>query len=63
MDDSAKHLGENVKLLREGRGLTQAQIATIAGIPRATWGNMESGAANPTLAVLVPVATNFRRFT
>jgi len=56
MDDSAKHLGENVKLLREGRGLTQAQIATIAGIPRATWGNMESGAANPTLAVLVRVA-------
>jgi len=56
MDDSASNLGENVRVLREGRGLTQAQIAKVAGIPRATWGNMESGEANPTLAVLVRVA-------
>ncbi len=29
---------------------------SLAGIPRATWANLESGAANPTLAVLVGVA-------
>ena len=28
----------------------------MAGIPRATWANLESGAANPTLAVLIKVA-------
>jgi transcriptional regulator with XRE-family HTH domain len=50
------HLAENVRSLREQRGLTQQQIAKIAGIPRATWGNLESGAANPTLQVLTKVA-------
>ena len=50
------HLADNVKAIRETRGLSQQQIAKIAGIPRATWTNLESGAANPTLAVLVKVA-------
>ncbi|HEU0203694.1 MAG TPA: helix-turn-helix transcriptional regulator, partial [Burkholderiaceae bacterium] len=42
----------NVKQLREARGLSQEQMAKIAGLPRATWTHLESGAANPTLAVL-----------
>ena len=42
--------------LREARGLTQQQMAKLGGLPRATWANLESGAANPTLAVLVRVA-------
>ncbi len=48
----AARLGINVRALREARGLTQAQAARIAEVPRATWANLESGAANPTLAVL-----------
>jgi transcriptional regulator with XRE-family HTH domain len=55
-DDAAGHLGRNIAALREARGQTQQQIAQLAGIPRATWTNLESGAANPTLAVLVKVA-------
>src|SRR5438128_1970935 len=39
-----------------GGGRRQEQIARVAGIPRATWANLESGAANPTLAVLIKVA-------
>ena len=50
------HLGRNIQTLREARGRTQQQIARVAGIPRATWANLESGAANPTLAVLIKVA-------
>jgi XRE family transcriptional regulator, regulator of sulfur utilization len=50
------HLGQNIQTLRETRGQTQQQMAVRAGIPRATWANLESGAANPTLAVLVRVA-------
>jgi transcriptional regulator with XRE-family HTH domain len=49
-------LGANLVQLRESRGLTQEQIAKLAGVPRATWANLESGAANPTLAVLYRVA-------
>ena len=60
MNDVASRLGGNVRVLREGRSLTQAQMAKIAGLPRATWANLESGAANPTLAVLDRVATAFQ---
>lgn len=60
MDDVASRLGRNVKTLREARGLTQAQIAKLASLPRATWANLESGAANPTLSVLDRVATAFQ---
>jgi transcriptional regulator with XRE-family HTH domain len=52
MDDVAGRLGSNIAQLREGRGLTQLQMARMAGVPRATWAHLESGSANPTLAVL-----------
>jgi transcriptional regulator with XRE-family HTH domain len=53
---TTSHLADNVRTLREARGLTQQQIAKIAGIPRATWSHLESGEANPTLQVLIKVA-------
>ncbi|HEY4241594.1 MAG TPA: XRE family transcriptional regulator [Kofleriaceae bacterium] len=53
---TSDHLAGNISTLRAARGLTQHQIAKLAGIPRATWTHLESGAANPTLAVLVKVA-------
>jgi transcriptional regulator with XRE-family HTH domain len=57
MDDRvAANLGDNIRKLREARGLTQQQMSAAAGIPRPTWANLESGGANPTLAVLVKVA-------
>ena len=55
-DDIARRLAANVRQLREARRLTQQQMAKLAGIPRATWGHLETGAANPTLAVLDKVA-------
>ncbi|HEY0709462.1 MAG TPA: XRE family transcriptional regulator [Polyangia bacterium] len=55
-DDVAENLGRNIQALRVARGLSQHQIAKLGRIPRATWANLESGAANPTLAVLVSVA-------
>lgn len=55
-DSTARNLAANVRLLRETRGISQQQIARIAGIPRPTWANIESGDANPTLAVLTRVA-------
>ena len=50
--DAAARLAANVTQLRETRGLSQQQMAKLAGVPRATWANLESGNANPTLAVL-----------
>src|SRR5262245_64644969 len=56
MDDTGACLGHNVKTLRAARGFSQERAAALAGIPRATWATLESGAANPTIAVLVRVA-------
>lgn len=55
-EDVAAYLAENIRQLRDARGMSQAQLAKAAGIPRPTWTNLESGAANPTLAVLLKVA-------
>jgi len=54
------HLADNIKALRKSRGLSQQQIAKIAGVPRATWTHLESGGANPTLAVLIKVANGLQ---
>src|SRR6201995_6116834 len=56
MSTPTDHLADNIKAIREARGLSQQQIAKAAAIPRATWTHLESGAANPTLTVLVKVA-------
>jgi transcriptional regulator with XRE-family HTH domain len=52
----ARHIAQNVKQLRQSRGLTQEQLSRMSGVPRPTCSNLESGAANPTVAVLVKVA-------
>jgi transcriptional regulator with XRE-family HTH domain len=56
-DPLPARLAANIRTLRETRGLTQEQMAKLAGVPRATWGHLETGSANPTLAVLDKVAT------
>jgi transcriptional regulator with XRE-family HTH domain len=55
--DLPARLALNIRQLRESRDLTQEHMARLAGIPRATWGHLESGSGNPTLAVLDKVAT------
>ena len=55
-DTTAAYLAANLRSLRETRGMTQAQMAKAAGVPRPTWAHLESGAGNPTLGVLVKVA-------
>ena len=58
MDSKAsENLARNLRHLRTARGLTQQQLAELSGVPRPTWANLESGASNPTLSVLVRVAT------
>ncbi len=59
-EDLGERLGKNVKQLREARGFTQEQIAKVAGLPRATWSNLESGSANPTVSVLRKIANGLQ---
>ena len=50
------HLAHNLISLRHARRLTQDALAAAAALPRSTIANLESGEANPSLAVLVKVA-------
>lgn len=55
--DVALNLAENIRQLREARGLTQEQASQLSSVPRPTWATLESGSSNPTLAVLVKIAS------
>lgn len=52
----AGHLGKNLENLRKKRGLTQLQLAKLAGVPRSTVTYIESGQGNPSLSNLVKIA-------
>lgn len=52
----AANLANNLRQLREARGLTQQQLAAASGVPRATCSNLETGSANPTLNVLLEIS-------
>ncbi|MFZ5477484.1 MAG: helix-turn-helix domain-containing protein [Myxococcota bacterium] len=56
LDDPSANLARNVRQLREARHLTQVQLARLAGVPRPTLAHLETGGANPTLAVLTRVS-------
>jgi XRE family transcriptional regulator, regulator of sulfur utilization len=55
-DSAASHLARNLVSLRHTRTLTQGDLAKAAAVPRSTIANLESGAGNPSLVVLVKVA-------
>lgn len=50
-----RHIGQNIKTLREYRGLKQAELANKAGIRPATLSEIENGLANPTVNTLVAI--------
>src|SRR5215831_3543854 len=55
-DAIASYLAQNIRQLRQNRNQTQEQLSRLSGVPRPTWSNLESGTANPTVAVLAKVA-------
>ena len=57
IDDTSSYLALNVRQLRSARQLSQAQLANLAGIPRPTLAHLESGSANPTLSVMMRLAS------
>lgn len=53
----AANLADNLRFLRQRRELTQARLAALARVPRATLALLETGSANPTLAVLARLSS------
>jgi len=54
-----KKLGERIRRLRNGRGWSQAELASLCGMSAHHLGKIERGAANVTLATLLPIAKSF----
>lgn len=52
----SKSIGEKVRKIREGRGITQEQLAFEAGLNRAYIGYIERGERNPSTETLVKIA-------
>lgn len=54
--ESSRNLAANTLALRTGKGLSQQQLAKLAGIPRSTLTHIESGEGNPSLSNLCKLA-------
>ena len=59
MDDSVTSIAERVRLEREARGWTLADLAARSGVARATISKIERCEASPTATVLVRIASAF----
>lgn len=57
MSEVAGFIGENIRLLRKQRGLSQEQLALRAEINASYMGQVERGQKNPTIDVLSKIAT------
>lgn len=53
----AQSLASNLRRFREARSWSQQQLADNSGVPRPTIANLESGDGNPTLSVMLRIAT------
>jgi transcriptional regulator with XRE-family HTH domain len=60
IDIASSNLAQNMRDLRAARNLSQVALARMAGIPRPTVANLESGSANPTLSVLLRLANTLQ---
>jgi transcriptional regulator with XRE-family HTH domain len=56
--DLSKTVGRNVKKFRRGSRISQEVLAKRCGIYRTYLSRIEAGAANPTLVVLLALATS-----
>jgi len=51
------NLSANLRYIRDRRGLTQAALARLCGLPRSTVAQAEAGSGNPTLLVIARLAS------
>ena len=59
-DDARKRLSDKVRKARKKVGLSQEALALQAGINRSYVGQIERGIGNPSLLVLVKLATTLQ---
>lgn len=55
----AKAFGEAIRAIREGQGLAQDEFALAANVDRSYYGKLERGERQPTLGLLLRIASGF----
>lgn len=53
------HLAQNIKYLREQKGITQNEMANVFGISQSATGNWETGERKPNIEMIVRLADYF----
>ena len=56
MEDYSKKLGENLKLIRTKKNITQTEIAKKLAVDKSFVSNIENGKNNPTLSTIVSLS-------
>ena len=56
MSNSAKKLGENIRRIRQEKGMTQGDLCLALELDRAYMRNVENGNKNPALATIEKIA-------
>ncbi|MBK7131242.1 MAG: helix-turn-helix transcriptional regulator [Crocinitomicaceae bacterium] len=52
-------IGDNLKLLRKRRGVSQEEIATELGLTRSTYSGYENGIAEPSIETLIKISAYY----
>ncbi len=55
-DDFLKHLGHNIKTLRESKGISQQKLAADCNFEKSNMSRIEAGNTNPTIYTLYKIA-------
>ena len=53
-----KYLGANIKRIREEKGMTQQELASLCNFEKSNMSRLEAGNTNPTIYTLYKVAVN-----
>jgi transcriptional regulator with XRE-family HTH domain len=56
MKDDAKKLGENLKMIRIKKDISQTALAETLGVDKSFVSNIENGKTNPTLSTITNLA-------
>jgi transcriptional regulator with XRE-family HTH domain len=60
MDPLNKNISKNLKMLRQGRGLSLDGLAQVTGVSKAMLGQIERGESSPTISTLWKIATGLQ---
>ncbi|PLR84620.1 DNA-binding protein [Bacillus canaveralius] len=60
MENIQKNIGKNLKAVRNNRGISLDQTASLTGVSKAMLGQIERGESNPTVTTLWKIATGLQ---